>query len=172
MKICYNNSQWDPIRVCARKIKCNWMHLLKMLLRCINAVGCVKKRHVPRCTHKMQAILSVYSITQNPRHKCSTTKTPMWHNLFFYIGGIIQFQRGQFCLCISNLQFLQWKARMPGKFSYRCKFTIIVFKSVFIKKNYIGIFHMTKSTFNFCFNMLLFLFLHWIKFIILLYINL
>ena len=28
-------------------------------LRCINAVGCVKTRHVPRCIHKMQAILSV-----------------------------------------------------------------------------------------------------------------
>ena len=22
----YNNSQWDPVRVCARKIKCSWMH--------------------------------------------------------------------------------------------------------------------------------------------------
>ena len=60
MEICYNNSQWDPIRVCARKIKCSWMHLLKMLLRCINSVGCIKKRHAPRCIHKMQAILSVY----------------------------------------------------------------------------------------------------------------
>ena len=37
------------------------MHLLKMFLRCINAVGCVKKRHAPRCIHKMQAILSVLS---------------------------------------------------------------------------------------------------------------
>ena len=35
------------------------MHLLKMLLRCINADGCLKKRHAPRCIHKMQAILSV-----------------------------------------------------------------------------------------------------------------
>ena len=34
------------------------MHLLKMLLRCIDAVGCVKKRHAPRCIHKIQAILS------------------------------------------------------------------------------------------------------------------
>ena len=59
MEICYNNSQWDPIRGCARKIKCSWMHLLKMLLRCINAVGCVIKRHAHRCIHKMQAILSV-----------------------------------------------------------------------------------------------------------------
>ena len=59
MEICYNNSQWDPIPVSARKIKCSWMHLLEMLLRCINAVGCVKKRHAPRCIHKMQAILSV-----------------------------------------------------------------------------------------------------------------
>ena len=38
------------------------MHLLKMLLRCINGVGCVKKRHPPRCIHKMQAILSVFII--------------------------------------------------------------------------------------------------------------
>ena len=37
------------------------MHFLKIhILRCINAVGCVKKRHTPRCIHKMQAILSVY----------------------------------------------------------------------------------------------------------------
>ena len=36
------------------------MHFLKIhFLRCINAVGCVKKRHAPRCIHKMQAILSV-----------------------------------------------------------------------------------------------------------------
>ena len=35
------------------------MYLLEMLLRCINAVGCVKKRHTPRSIHKMQAILSV-----------------------------------------------------------------------------------------------------------------
>ena len=59
MEICYNNSQWDPIRVSARKIKCSSMHLLKMLLMCINAVGCVKKRHAPKCIHKMQAILSL-----------------------------------------------------------------------------------------------------------------
>ena len=25
--IFYNHSQWDPVSVCARKIKCNWMHL-------------------------------------------------------------------------------------------------------------------------------------------------
>ena len=37
------------------------MHFLEInFLRCINAVGCVKKRHTPRCIHKMQAILSVY----------------------------------------------------------------------------------------------------------------
>ena len=37
------------------------MHFRKIhFLRCINAVGCVKKRHAPRCIHKMQAILSVY----------------------------------------------------------------------------------------------------------------
>ena len=47
MEICYNNSQWDPIRVCARKIKCGRINLLKMILRCINAVGCVKKLHAP-----------------------------------------------------------------------------------------------------------------------------
>ena len=40
-------------------INCSWMHLQKMLLRCINAVGCAKKRHAPRCIHKMQAILSL-----------------------------------------------------------------------------------------------------------------
>ena len=62
MEICYDNSQWDPILVCARKIKCSWMHLLKMLLRWINAVWCVKKRHAPWCIHKMQAILSVMII--------------------------------------------------------------------------------------------------------------
>ena len=40
------------------------MHFLKIhFLRCINAVGCVKKRHAPRCIHKMQAILSVYWAT-------------------------------------------------------------------------------------------------------------
>ena len=27
--IIYYNSQWDPMRVCARKIKCSWMHLIK-----------------------------------------------------------------------------------------------------------------------------------------------
>ena len=62
MEICYNNCQWDPIRVCERNIKCGWMHLLKMLLRCISAVGCIKKRHAPRCIHKTQAILSVYQL--------------------------------------------------------------------------------------------------------------
>ena len=37
------------------------MHFLKIhFLRCINAVGCVKKRHALRCIQKMQAILSVY----------------------------------------------------------------------------------------------------------------
>ena len=41
------------------------MHLLKMLLRCINAVGCVKKRHAPRCIHKMQAIISVIAVLWN-----------------------------------------------------------------------------------------------------------
>ena len=30
------------------------MHLLKMLWRCITAVRCIKKRHAPRCIHKMQ----------------------------------------------------------------------------------------------------------------------
>ena len=35
------------------------MHFLKIHWRCINAVGCVKKRHAPSCMHKMQAILSV-----------------------------------------------------------------------------------------------------------------
>ena len=35
------------------------MHFLKIHWRCINAVGCVKKRHAPSCIHKMQAILSV-----------------------------------------------------------------------------------------------------------------
>ena len=35
------------------------MRFLKMLLRCINAVGGAKQRHAPRCIHKMQAILSV-----------------------------------------------------------------------------------------------------------------
>ena len=42
------------------KNKCSWMHLLKMLSRCINAVECIKTRHAPRCIHKMQAILSVH----------------------------------------------------------------------------------------------------------------
>ena len=41
-EIFYNNYQWDPIRVCARKIECSWMHLLKMLFRWINSVGCEK----------------------------------------------------------------------------------------------------------------------------------
>ena len=37
------------------------MHFLKIhFLRCINPVGWVKKRHAPRCIHKMQAILSVF----------------------------------------------------------------------------------------------------------------
>ena len=41
--IFYNNSQWDPIRVCARKIKCSWMHLLKIhFFMYINAVRWVK----------------------------------------------------------------------------------------------------------------------------------
>ena len=35
------------------------MHLLKLLLRCINAVRWVKNRHEPICIHKMEAILSV-----------------------------------------------------------------------------------------------------------------
>ena len=53
---------WDPIRVCGRKLKCSWMHFLKIHWRCINAVGCLKKRHAPSCIHKMQAILSVYPL--------------------------------------------------------------------------------------------------------------
>ena len=37
------------------------MDFLKIhFLRCINAVGCIKKWHAPRCIHKMKAILSVY----------------------------------------------------------------------------------------------------------------
>ena len=68
MEICYNNSQWDHIRVCARKIKCSWMHLRKVLLRCINAVGCIKKRHAPRCIHKIQAILSVSTWILSCKH--------------------------------------------------------------------------------------------------------
>ena len=40
------------------------MHFLKIhFFRCINAVGCVKKRHAPRCIHKMQAILSMTRCT-------------------------------------------------------------------------------------------------------------
>ena len=39
------------------------MHFRKIHWRCITAVGCVKKRHAPRCIHKMQAILSVYGRT-------------------------------------------------------------------------------------------------------------
>ena len=39
------------------------MHFLNIhFLRCINAVGCVKKRHAPRCIHERQAILSVKQI--------------------------------------------------------------------------------------------------------------
>ena len=68
--ILYNNSQRDLIRLGAIKIKCSWMHFLKIhFLRCINAVGWVKKRHAPRCIHKMQAILSVsISISYVCRH--------------------------------------------------------------------------------------------------------
>ena len=41
------------------------MHFLKIhFLRCINAVGCIKKRHAPRYICKMQAILSVIPIDQ------------------------------------------------------------------------------------------------------------
>ena len=58
--IFYNHFQWDPILVGARKIKRTWMHFLKIqFLRRINAVGCLKKRHAPRCIHKIKAILSV-----------------------------------------------------------------------------------------------------------------
>ena len=35
------------------------MHLLKMLLRWINAVGCIKKRHAPRCIHLGQPVAEV-----------------------------------------------------------------------------------------------------------------
>ena len=31
--IFYNNSEWDAVRVCARKIKCSWMHLIKWILQ-------------------------------------------------------------------------------------------------------------------------------------------
>ena len=48
------------------------MHLLKIhFLRCINAVGCRKKRNATRCMYKMQAILSVYLKTER-----GTTLTP------------------------------------------------------------------------------------------------
>ena len=30
--IFYNNSQWDPVSVCARKLKCSWIHLMKWIL--------------------------------------------------------------------------------------------------------------------------------------------
>ena len=46
------------------------MHFLKInVLRCINAVGCIKKRCAPRCIHKMQAIPSV-NITYGASKYC------------------------------------------------------------------------------------------------------
>ena len=30
--IFFNNSQWDPVYVCERKIKWTWMHLIKWIL--------------------------------------------------------------------------------------------------------------------------------------------
>ena len=39
-----------------------------MLLRCINAVGCVKKRYATRCIQKMQAILSVLQSNRPVNH--------------------------------------------------------------------------------------------------------
>ena len=76
------------------------MHLHNIhFLRCINAVGCVKKRHAARCIHKMQAILSVLSVEQHfrctlPRAKseealsstvfwaCTLT---LWSSFWFFI---------------------------------------------------------------------------------------
>ena len=52
------------MREYARKIKCSWMHLLIEFWRLINAVRRVKKRQAAWCTHKMQAILSVYEFTE------------------------------------------------------------------------------------------------------------
>ena len=52
------------------------MHFLQMLLRCINAVGCVKKRHAFRCIHKMQGILSYIYIYIYIQLCCSVTQLP------------------------------------------------------------------------------------------------
>ena len=53
------------MHVCARKIKCSWMHFGNEFWKCINAVRFLKKRHAARCVykHKMQGILCVVIIT-------------------------------------------------------------------------------------------------------------
>ena len=111
MEICNNNSQWDPIRVCARKIKCSWMHLLKMLLSCINAVGCVKERHAPRCMHKMKAILSVFGCAQEIlfKHGCIyyLATSSRWISVFYGIsfGGFIDPLEWYFIFMPSSIFF-------------------------------------------------------------------
>ena len=83
MEIFYNNSQWDPIRVCARKT----------LLRCINAFGCVKKRHAPRCMHKMHSILSVLAPHWKPAFMCGLEQAPLntavCHSNHFAITAVV-----------------------------------------------------------------------------------
>ena len=48
-------------------------------MRCINAVGCVKKRHVARCIHKMQAILSVIDTNIVSKISKFADGTKLWH---------------------------------------------------------------------------------------------
>ena len=75
-EIFYNNSQWDPMSVCAIKIKCSWMHWLNWILE---MHFCTKKTHTARCIHKMQAILSVNEI-KLLMHSSSMVIF-MWHML-------------------------------------------------------------------------------------------
>ena len=97
------------------------MHFLKIhFLRCNNAVGCVKKRHAPRCIHKMQAILSVlmynhrYSFAVYPIRNLSSWQRREWLE---FIGRLSISVEGHhrliFCFRIIFDYFQCRKCRFP-----------------------------------------------------------
>ena len=80
------------------------MHLLKIhVLRCINAVGCIKKRHAFRCIYKMQTILSVYDLSIMCKCNILTVcwKTYACKLTFMHIQSFIRY-------ILSSFQFVKY----------------------------------------------------------------
>ena len=110
-----------------KKNEMQLMHFLKIhFLRCINAVGCVKKRHTPRCIHKMQTILSVYAmdcLTKSLSYKKRKIVLRFWvtlvyrgefsklteSNQIFWNDFVCKLHRPDYHLCKISAQIFECK---------------------------------------------------------------